>query len=338
MEAIQYEKVISEYKSKFTELDKAIAARDKVIDDLRKKVTEFRKRYYDIQQENDEHIDHIESLRKMNNDNVKIHNKNMTKLKEEFKDKSETYRIEISELRSNTKVAGDKNTQIVKKLDIARNVIVQLKEKIDEKDVEITNLQHSKPTIKFTSETQTSLADELSHAVVVNKFSNEKKELLDKFTNIQTKINLQIDNLSKSIQNLHQRKPERCIYGWKCTRRFCKYTHHHLYSYVKSRSSKCDENFVPSEYMKEHQENLHENSQEVTQNLHPDKSIGKTPLRQIELKQKEEEEESNSSSPSSPETASTLSSRSSSSSSNSSLSVNSLEREEVGGMSRSNSI
>ena len=66
---------------------------------------------------------------------MKIHDKNMTKLKEEFKDKSETYEIEISELRSSTKVAEDKNTQIAKKLDIAQNVIVQLKEKIDEKDV-----------------------------------------------------------------------------------------------------------------------------------------------------------------------------------------------------------
>ena len=178
--------MISEYTSKFTELDKAIAAHDKVTDELRKKVTEFRKRYYDIQHENGEHIEHIESLRKMNNNNVKIHDKNMTKLKVEFKDKSETYEIEISELRSSTKVAEDKNNQIAKKLDIAQNVIVQLKEKID---VEITNLQRSKPTNKFTSETQTSLADELSHAVVVNKFSNEKKELLDKFAKFQTKIN-----------------------------------------------------------------------------------------------------------------------------------------------------
>ena len=38
---MDYEKVISEYKSKFTELDKAIATRDKIIDDLRKKVTEI---------------------------------------------------------------------------------------------------------------------------------------------------------------------------------------------------------------------------------------------------------------------------------------------------------
>ena len=54
-------------------------------------------------------------------------------------------------------------------------MIGQLKEKIDEKDAEITNLQHSKSTNKFTSETQTSLADELKNAVHVNKFSKEKK-------------------------------------------------------------------------------------------------------------------------------------------------------------------
>ena len=80
-------------------------------------------------------------------------------------------------------------------------MIVQLKEKIHEKDAEISNLQHSKTTGKFTSETQTSLADEIKDAVCVSKFSNEKKEMLEKFKNIQTQINLQIDHLSKSIKN-----------------------------------------------------------------------------------------------------------------------------------------
>ena len=213
MEAIEYEKVIGEYKSKFTELDKAIAARDKVIDDLRKKVTEFRNKFYDIQHENDEHIEHIESLRKMNNDNVKIQQKNMNKLKEDFKDKNELYENRINELQSSAKIAEDEKTQIAKKLDIAQNVIGQLKEKIDEKDAEITNLQHSKSTNKFTSETQTSLADELKNAVHVNKFSKEKKEMLEKFTNIPSKINLQIEHLSKSIINLKNKKPQRCNYG-----------------------------------------------------------------------------------------------------------------------------
>ena len=213
MEAIEYEKVIGEYKSKFTELDKAIAARDKVIDDLRKKVTEFRNKFYDIQHENDEHIEHIESLRKMNNDNVKIQQKNMNKLKEDFKDKNRLYENRINELQSSAKIAEDEKTQIAKKLDIAQYVIGQLKEKIDEKDAEITNLQHSKSTNKFTSETQTSLADELKNAVHVNTFSKEKKEMLEKFTNIQSKINLQIEHLSKSIINLKNKKPQRCNYG-----------------------------------------------------------------------------------------------------------------------------
>ena len=213
MEAIEYEKVIGEYKSKFTELDKAIAARDKVIDDLRKKVTEFRNKFYDIQHENDEHIEHIESLRKMNNDNVKIQQKNMNKLKEDFKDKNRLYENRINELQSSAKIAEDEKTQIAKKLDIAQYVIGQLKEKNDEKDAEITNLQHSKSTNKFTSETQTSLADELKNAVHVNKFSKEKKEMLEKFTNIQSKINLQIEHLSKSIINLKNKKPQRCNYG-----------------------------------------------------------------------------------------------------------------------------
>ena len=92
-------------------------------------------------------------------------------------------------------------------------MIGQLKEKIDEKDAEITNLQHSKSTNKFTSETQTSLADELKNAVHVNKFSKEKKEMLEKFTNIPSKINLQIEHLSKSIINLKNKKPQRCNYG-----------------------------------------------------------------------------------------------------------------------------
>ena len=85
MDSNQYEKVISEYKTKFTELDKAIAARDKVIDDLRKKVTEFRNKFYNIQNENDDITEHIESLRNMNNHNVKLHEKNVNKLKEEIK-------------------------------------------------------------------------------------------------------------------------------------------------------------------------------------------------------------------------------------------------------------
>ena len=85
MESNQYERIITEYKTKFAELDKAIAARDKVIDNLRREVTKFKNTLYDIQYENDDLNEHIESLRSMNNHNVNLHQKNMNKLKEEIK-------------------------------------------------------------------------------------------------------------------------------------------------------------------------------------------------------------------------------------------------------------
>ena len=338
MEAIEYEKVIGEYKSKFTELDKAIAARDKVIDDLRKKVTEFRNKFYDIQHENDEHIEHIESLRKMNNDNVKIQQKNMNKLKEDFKDKNRLYENRINELQSSAKIAEDEKTQIAKKLDIAQNVIGQLKEKIDEKDAEITNLQHSKSTNKFTSETQTSLADELKNAVHVNKFSKEKKEMLEKFTNIPSKINLQIEHLSKSIINLKNRKPQRCNYGWGCKRKFCRYSHDYLYSYKKVASSICDEDFSTSKHLEEHQVSVHEVNQLIAVNSHNINS--KTRKCSMKVEKRESEEESSSSTSSSSSSSVTTSTPTSitSSSQKSSFSVNNSEREEVGGMSLSNSL
>ena len=94
-------------------------------------MTEFRNKFYDIQRENDEHI---ESLRKMNNDNVKIQRK-IWILKEDFKDKNELYENRINELQSSAKIAEDEKTQIAKKLDIAQYVIGQLQEKIYEKDV-----------------------------------------------------------------------------------------------------------------------------------------------------------------------------------------------------------
>ena len=98
-------------------------------------------------------------------------------------------------------------------------MINDLKEKVDEKDIEISNLQHSKTSAKFTSETQTSLADELNEVAQL-KITNEKKALLEKFSEVQTKINLQINVLTKSVQSLKSKSPERCAYGWKCKRNF----------------------------------------------------------------------------------------------------------------------
>ena len=100
MESKQYEKITSEYKTKFAELDKAIAARDKVIENMRKEVTKFKNKFYDMQNENDDLNEHIESLRNMNNHNVKLHQKNINKLKEEIVTNNAAYKTEITELKS----------------------------------------------------------------------------------------------------------------------------------------------------------------------------------------------------------------------------------------------
>ena len=160
--------------------------------------------------------------------------------------------------------------------------------------------------------------------------------LIEKFASVQTKINLQIDQLSKSIQHLSQKKPERCLYGWECKRRFCKYSHEYLYSYSKFASSKCDETFNTSDHLEKHQKNLHRVTQEIAVDLQP--KFSKSNKRRTEVKENEKKEETSrsSSSSSSPVTTSTPTSITSSSH-NSSFSATSSEREEVGGMSRSNS-
>ena len=58
-------------------------------------------------------------------------------------------------------------------------MINDLKEKVDEKDIKISNFKPSKTSTKFTSETQTSFADELNEAAQP-KFTSEKKELLER--------------------------------------------------------------------------------------------------------------------------------------------------------------
>ena len=45
--------LISEYKEKYHEMDKAIAARDKIIDDQREKIEAYREKYYDQLYDND---------------------------------------------------------------------------------------------------------------------------------------------------------------------------------------------------------------------------------------------------------------------------------------------
>ena len=187
-------------------------------------MTEFRNKYYGIQNENDELTEHIESLREMNNHNVKLNQQNLAKLKADIKTNNEEHENELNKFETDKRISEEKFAKISKKLEIAENVINDLKEKVDEKDIEISNLQHSKTSAKFTSETQTSLADELNEVAQL-KITNEKKALLEKFSEVQTKINLQINVLTKSVQSLKSKSPERCAYGWKCKRKFCKYSH-----------------------------------------------------------------------------------------------------------------
>ena len=92
---------------------------------------------------------------------------------------------------------------------------------------------------------------------------------LKKFKELQSKINLQVDNLSKSIKTLKQKSQvEKCYFGWKCARKFCKYSHEHLYSFNKSLGSKCDKTFETVNHQEHHIENLHEDFHKESTNLH----------------------------------------------------------------------
>ena len=160
--------------------------------------------------------------------------------------------------------------------------------------------------------------------------------MLEKFTNIQSKINLQIEHLSKSIINLKNRKPQRCNYGWGCKRKFCRYSHDYLYSYKKVASSICDEYFSTSKHLEEHQVSVHEVNQLIAVNSHNINS--KTRKCSMKVEKRESEEESSSSTSSSSSVTTSTPTSITSSSQKSSFSVNNSEREEVGGMSLSNSL
>ena len=49
----EFDETIREYNDKYYEMDKAIKVRDKIIEDQRNKVSDYRERFYDIQHEND---------------------------------------------------------------------------------------------------------------------------------------------------------------------------------------------------------------------------------------------------------------------------------------------
>ena len=158
----------------------------------------------------------------------------MNKLKEDIKISDEVNSEKLAKFAQNLKHAEENLQSTEKKLTVAKNVVLNLKEKLEERDIEIESMKHSSVTpTKFTIETQTSLKEELESVVNVDKFADEKKDWSLKFTELQSKINLQVENLKNSIKNLQQKRtPLRCKYGWKCSRKFCKYDHEYLYCYV----------------------------------------------------------------------------------------------------------
>ena len=130
----------------------------------------------------------------------------------------------------------------------------------------------------------------------MNKFSKEKSALISKFTSIHFKLNLQINNLTESMKKLQQKPTTtkiRCIYGWKCSRKFCKYSHEHLYSYVKTTSSKCGKTFEAVNQLEDHTEKLHEDlSQESTNHLLRTNSVTRKENKDVLCVDNREEEES----------------------------------------------
>lgn len=116
---------------------------------------------------------------------------------------------------------------------------------------------------------------------------------------------------------------------------FCKYSHEHLYSYKKFLSSKCDSIVVTKEHVERHKENLHGELKEAEIELHQAETVGQTKKEEFHITGNREDESVSSSSLSLVTHSSTSSI--SSPSSNNSFSTNSSEREEAGGVSRSNS-
>ena len=224
---------------RISDIDNAIAARDNLIDDQRRKIDDYKYKYYNAQDEADKanhDLDYINSkFEKLLSDYKNLQHK-YDNMKQENKEDRNSFDVYAEKVEHDMKIKIQENKNLKEKLDIARNEIIELQEILEEKDMYITVLEHPKNNAaKFTSETQTSLQEELSNEKNVEKFSKEKKLLVSKFKSLQKKINSQITNISKSIQNLQQ-KPQiqRCFYGWKCTRKFCKYSHEHLYSYLRN--------------------------------------------------------------------------------------------------------
>ena len=121
------------------------------------------------------------------------------------------------------------------------------------------------------------------------------------------------------------------MYGWNCTRKFCKYDHEYLYTFTKTNSSKCDEIIRASAHVKAHTLNVHGYQVDNSENLHKFDSDGESKT----LEDGEEYESTISHTSLSITSTSSSSCKTSATSSNSADSLKSWEREKVGGMSLS---
>ena len=251
-------------KKKYYEMDNAIAARDKIIDDQREKIEEYREKYYDQLYENDGLKLDITDIRKEVNAALKDKLAVLEQLKdakEDIKISDEVHSEKLAKFAQNLKHAEENLQSTEKKLAVAKNVVLNLREKLEERYIQIETMKHSSVTpTKFTIETQTSLKEELESVVNVDKFADEKKVWSLKFTELQSKINLQVENLKNSIKNLQQKRTSlRCKYGWKCSRKFCKYDHEYLYCYVAN----CVNTFKETRTFEHHAQDLHKDASNI---------------------------------------------------------------------------
>ena len=264
---------------KLSDFDNALAARDKLIDEQRRKIDDYKYRYYNALDEADKANHDLDSMNEKFESLLFEHRNLQQKyenLKEDSREDRKGFDAYAEKVEDDMKTKIKENEILKEKLDDAKNVIKNLQESLDEKVIEINTIQMAKAgEAKFTSETQTSLQEEL--ALNVNKFSKEKSDLISKFTNLQSKINLQLVNLVESVKKLNDKKtPERCVYGWNCTRKFCKYDHEYLYTFTKTNSSKCDEIIRASAHVKAHTLNVHGYQVDNSENLHKFDSDGES--------------------------------------------------------------
>ena len=306
---------------RISDTDNAIATRDKLIDDQRRKIDEYKYKYYNALDEPDKANHDLDNLQEKF-DKLLFEHRNLQQkyqnLKEDSYEDRKGFDVYAEKVESDMKEKLKENKTLREYLDNAKLEIKELKEELEDKNIEISTMQHTNNDVpKFTSETQTSLQEEL--ALNVNKFSKEKNDLISKFTSLQSKINLQLVNLVESVKQLNEKKaPERCVYGWNCTRKFCKYDHEYLYTYTKIKNSKCDEIVKASAHVKVHTQTVHRYQVDHSENLH--KSDSEEESKTLEAG---EEYESNISQESLLITSSSSSFKSSSTSSNSADSLKS---------------